>query len=159
MTTATALFADGSANKKIIAGGKTLYIDRKRLFIPYCLPEAVAPVTLSEGITTIGPWKVTVKSGNFPTAQGWSSAWNGECSVNLPRGTYTLASIPSQTSYRNKSRIDTFWNDKKIPAFLRPHIPGIWKDSDLIHEFLTDQEHIHAAPDSTHIKLEFLLAY
>ena len=155
LNNAVELLMTNSANKQITTAEKTLFIDRKRLFFPYGFPDLVPEIPLKEGVTRYGPWKVTAQpDAKAKVRQGWASVWEGHCSVNLPHGDYSLAPISPGSAYRDKSRIDAVWNDKKVPAFLRTMVPGIWKDNVLIHEFLTDLAHVHSASKTLLITLE-----
>lgn len=138
------LLEDHSANKRVVSGTKTLEIDRGRLFFPQIKLPPFPIIKLSEGKHHLGPWSVIVSRQKEPLSanyQGWQAAWQGRCAVTLPEADYTLAPISPGTSYRDHTAIDKYWTNHKVPAFLRPLFPGIWKEDSLIHEFLTDKNH------------------
>lgn len=143
------LVARGVANKVLISGRNHLYIDRKRLFLSKeaLEPVPVAPQPLVDG-TIFGSWRVSIEdASNTPfTPTDWKGAWNGEMKVVLPKGDYMLG--PSKTQEISKR-----WNNHKVPSFLGDHIPAIWKDGVLVHEFLTGKPIISLIVNHLYVRM------
>lgn len=113
------------ANKQIKKDGSILHIDRGRLFI---VQEKASP------------WKAIVKTVKNPSngiVHGWKAAWQGYVEAILPADEYHFAAAQMNVPYPGSTRISKWWNDHKIPTFLRHDVPVVWKGSVICHEFLS----------------------
>jgi tRNA(Ile)-lysidine synthase len=142
LSTASELILSGKSDRHIEAGGRKIYIDRKRIFIP-CqeLKQISEYFPLRNGIVN-GIWQVKVESVTHPKnlCGGWQNVWKGSLEVSLPAGDYKLGPPLMNSPYPgNNAAISKWWTNEKVPAFLRNHVPVIWDSSKIIHEFLTDR--------------------
>lgn len=125
----SAMVASGAANKKIEAGGRTIFVDRGALFVPFKLWKGE-------------DWKVqssVIRYADQAPLTGWKNLWNGYAEVFLPLGDYTTAPVASNASYPGAAPISKLWTSSKIPAFLRSMAPVVWKEGSVVHEFLSGQ--------------------
>ena len=133
----------GAANKRIAMGKRVVLIDRKKIFILSQSDAIFHTMSISHSITTIqNGWSIHVSDApcvtNCPIYPTWSVAWGGRFSVVIPKGTYTLAfARPNACIIGRNCLISKWWNNHKIPIFLRTLIPVIWKEDNIFHEFLT----------------------
>lgn len=125
-------------------GGRSLVIDRQRLFLLSEEQNWSDTLQLSlqeEFIAMNGMWKIRVKKHSFYPSQtfsSWEDGWLGQMRVYLPLGDYQLAAPLLKASRTlHSTSIDRWWTKHKIPAFLRSYFPVIWKGSTIFHEFLT----------------------
>lgn len=120
----------GDANKQVTAQGmKTLYVDRRRLFI------LTNPLPKHQE-----NWKVTMapyKGEPAPAATDWRSLWHGHGEVVLPEGEYRVAMPEASWCYQDKGALDKWWTARKVPSFLRYTAPVILMGDVVVHEFLT----------------------
>lgn len=131
----------GAGNKLFYVGDQELFIDRKRIFIRIQndLDLQNKRVKL-EHQTQWGPWQIELEHLNVKQAiksTNWHSIWNGEGEGLLPAGEYELGKPEMNALYPRTSQISKWWNNHKIPAFLRAETPVIWQGNRIIHEFLT----------------------
>jgi tRNA(Ile)-lysidine synthase len=124
--------ASGVANYKVVFSNQNLVVDRQKVYrLAPALPrfEANYPLktcTISEAGWT---WEVKVEEHSSQNAPDGRDVWKGAFSMSLPQGNYSL-SAPGGF-YRK------LWNEKKIPAFLRPCIPMVTLEGRPYAEFLT----------------------
>lgn len=146
---ATELILSGASNRHLAKGYQTLYIDRKRLFIPHAkalhsLPEERLPFQL--GRTILGSWAIDVERSDQPTSTlntSWKTLWQGSCETIIPFGDHhwTLPSPSDSYQGRNKT-LGEWWTDHQVPAFLRYHIPVLVGEGHVKHEFLTGRSFV-----------------
>ncbi len=105
-------------------GKKKLYVDRQRLFIL--------------NASKLNSWcierKDQIAGANF-SCSPFIELWQGTCRAWLPEGTYKLCSW--QEDFSNKKKIDKWWTNHGVPAFLRSFFPVICQGSVIVHEFLS----------------------
>lgn len=144
---AAAFLSNGAANKSFESGGKVLYIDRGRLFIPQkpLLAEAWNPVSRK------------TRYVEEPFKTGWKPVWSGEVDVFLPLDDYTISTASPSTPYLKNKSLDDLWTDSKVPAFLRQAVPVVWHKGVVVHEFLTGKvaRKLSYNHDALHIVLRF----
>ena len=139
LKTAAHLIQNGAANRKVEKGNHTLFIDRGQLFIVHQPIELLIREhhPLLDG-SRYGPWKVSIKTTTTTDqTTDWKSVWSGKIHVNLPKGDYTLGPPVMNGFYPRTSPLNKWWNNHKVPAFLRHAVPVIWEGSKIQHEFLT----------------------
>lgn len=135
-----------SANKKIDAGKGFILIDRERLFfesIKVAIPQKHIP--LSIGTYIYGSWRVSVQHAIKNSSLSWKNAWKGSIVISIPEGAYTVGPPILSESYRHKT-LDRWWNECKIPAFLRKTVPVIWQNKQIKYDFLTTGPSIDTTP-------------
>lgn len=135
------------ANRCVSIGKKTVFIDRRRIFLLNWVEEEL-PITrlaLKPGNFSYGHWKISVKEvkerpEKYPEFS-WKDLWKDGLEVFLPaEQTYFLGSPFSAGSYgkfRNVS-LDKWWTNHKVPAFLRRRVPVIWQDDQIQVELLSE---------------------
>ncbi|NGX42043.1 MAG: tRNA(Ile)-lysidine synthase [Chlamydiae bacterium] len=136
-----------SANRKFSVGKHSIFVDRGRFFVTSkvftALPQEKA--TLKDSFC-FGNWIVSVEDYSVPpekTSSNWKAIWNGQAEVVLPitRKGYEIGPPKMNTPYPRTSSLSKWWNNHKIPAFLREATPVIWVDDDVVaHEFLTGRQ-------------------
>ncbi len=141
---AAAHLLKGSSNKKFSVGNQTLFVDRKTLLVTECIPLELPQnrVELSDGVQ-FGPWFVRVENGTQISASScWRQALKGELRVVLPclQTPYQIGKPDSATCYPRTSSLRKWWGDKKVPSFIRHWFPVVWKDDQMVHEFLSGKE-------------------
>jgi tRNA(Ile)-lysidine synthase len=131
------------ADRELIVDGLSIQVDRGRLFIMRRCEEAVfGKHALELGTFQSGPWKVIVKkveSSILDRREGWKAVWNGHIETVLPMNDYQLGKVQMNACYPGQSSISKWWNDHKIPAFLRRQVPVVWLDGKIYHEFLSER--------------------
>lgn len=155
------LILSKKSDRQLLIGSNHIHIDRQRIFVvtaPKNLQTMSTP--LADGISMHGPWKVSVQSvQHVPESLqiGWRSLWSGTVEAILPKGEYRLAQPKMSTPYPGESApISKWWNNEKIPAFLRSQVPVIWQDHHIRHEFLTMRPLAPAKGNNLlHITLKF----
>lgn len=140
----------GAAGKSLSCGQGMLYIDRYCLFaVPKKVCIKNVPINLTPGEHIFGPWQVIVENqsetSNFDNAlpqQDWRSAWQGTSKVNLEYSDlpYTLSIAQSGCHYQQKSSLRKWWNNAKVPFFMRSLLPVIMENHLVKHEFLSGKQ-------------------
>ncbi len=118
----TELILNNSADKKIGAKAPLIEIDRRRIFL-ISAPFPDLKFSFNES------------SDKFRTS--WKEAWNGTCSVLLPKGEYHLGKPLLKARFLNGPTLGKWWTDNKVPAFLRGLMPVVYSGDLVVHEFLT----------------------
>lgn len=134
------LLKENAANRSIISGEGTLFVDRCRLFLmKKKVPEFFAAHSLSYGTHVCGEWTVTVSEviDETMTKSSWIHAWEGCAQIVIPEGEYTIDSCLPNENYPRTHAISKWWTDHKVPAFLRPLVPIIRNSTGIQYEFLT----------------------
>lgn len=142
MDTIHALVMTGKANKRVSMGGRTMHVDRGRLFLTHPVEELSLLQPLVEGKYSYGPWQVEVKYIASPclAKTGWQNVWAGHVEGVFPAGTYHLGPACMNASYQGGTTpISKWWNNHKVPAFLRNQVPVILKGENIQHEFLSSR--------------------
>jgi len=135
------LIETGAANKSVRMMGKTVIIDRKKLFILRDPMQDFKSISLeldtnSLGSFKIGPWKVLLTPDkNEPVMTGWTLVFHGCVQISIPEGKYRLIYKGQEFSFLNK-----LWTDNKVPNFLRGWMPILLKDEQFFKEFLTEEK-------------------
>lgn len=136
------LLNSGKANCQVSMNNRIIYIDRRRLFLTandkYVLPAARK---LHIGSFQYGPWQVNVEPlHEMPPKQtlGFKHVWNGVVEAILPVGEYHLGPARMNASFQGgTTTISKWWNNHKVPAFLRTQVPVIWQGNSIQHEYLS----------------------
>lgn len=122
LNAAVSFIAERSGNKWI---NRKLYIDRGKLFIlNECAPFEARPLTIGE--FEMGEWRVKFeRSSVVPPPTDWKGVWQGEVSVSLPAGEYSLGigKVEGQ-----------------VPAIFKSYIPAVLQGGQLFHEFLSGRK-------------------
>jgi tRNA(Ile)-lysidine synthase len=121
------LLADRAANKEVHLGHKVIHVDRGHLFVAESLADR--------------RWNLKIEDcsgeGDSRVTTDWRKAWLGNCQVVLPKDDYRLAAPINTVNYPGGSSLSRWWNDGKVPAFLRHAVPVVWSGDRIAHEFLT----------------------
>jgi tRNA(Ile)-lysidine synthase len=129
------------ANRQLQLGVAQFIVDRGRLFIceqPEC--QLGAPVSLLPGCQYVGEWQITaIEKGEKEVAPtSWYDAWHGSLAVTLPAGEYRLVKGETSLPYPGSSAIRHWWNEQKVPAFMRTLFPLVVDGHGaVVHEFLS----------------------
>lgn len=147
----------GLANRHIKNKMQVMWVDRGFLFIitKEYLP-CLEKVPLKRGVLN-REWRIEislVQKEAFKDAASWREGWSGKYCVYVPAAeNYLIGPIETDASYYSKHSLYKFWNQHKIPAFLRHQLPVIWKDDSVYGEFLTG----HTPFSSSHyMKVELI---
>lgn len=134
----------GYSNCHFSKDRQSLYIDRRRLFIPQT--EALRPLPtdrqpLQMGRTFFGNWVIDVESIAQPTSSkhtSWKTLWKGSCEAIVPYGDhYWTIPSPSNSYQGRKKTLGEWWTDHHVPAFFRCHVPVLMEKDHVHFEFLT----------------------
>ncbi len=126
-----------SANRKFEMGQRILLVDRGVLF----------------DFKKIGDpdWQINIEEVEVPyKPTGWKEGWlAGNAVAFLPKiGTPYLLQKPEANSFYPRSNpISKWWNDHKVPAFIRRMFPVVCSDGAIVHEFLTGEVQDKGAMD------------
>lgn len=123
---------EGGAEKRIEWMGRSLLIDRRRLFF------------LKE---TKPDWKMRIGGGGHANVTGWKEAFLGKVSVTLPKGHYEMAKAPREGRFRH------LLSNHKVPHCLWEGVPVLLAEGELVHEFLTGLVK-HQAPVTEGVTIE-----
>ncbi|MFQ5729547.1 MAG: tRNA lysidine(34) synthetase TilS [Waddliaceae bacterium] len=135
-----------SANRRYMMGKHQIFVDRGRFFVTSTngcnLPEERVSIT---GSFQYGNWKVSVEydvEGTEKLRTNWKTVWNGAAEVVLPASAqnYEIGPPIMSSRYPRTSSIGKWWNNHKVPAFLRAATPVIWAGDVIAHEFLTGRK-------------------
>jgi tRNA(Ile)-lysidine synthase len=130
----------GAANRRVETGAHVIWVDRQKMFIPRPLDFTFSEIKIaSQGEFIHNGWTVSVGPARpVLSCSGMLEAWKGHFRVVLPVGDYKLAlAVPGAPYLKRSFSVAKWWNNNKIPAFLRSMVPVIWQDDFIRHEFLT----------------------
>lgn len=157
------LIQSEKANRQFAMGNSCFFVDRKRLFFLKDTPKKpLEQHRLQEGEFKYGAWQVSVtpcKHVDVPLQIGWKNVWRGEVSVVLPEGIYHFEAAKTTAPYPGRTAsISKWWNNEKVPMFLKNHIPVIWEGDCIRHEWLTPRSRQDSKPLSNGllIKMRYL---
>jgi tRNA(Ile)-lysidine synthase len=152
---ASELLFRGQANKYVELEDKTLYIDRKRLFIMPCRSLEQPPEQkLVSGTSTFGSWKVTCEEGRGEQKNHWKDMWKGVCSTTVPKGEYFLTWAKPDARRKPMMRtLGRLFNDRKVPRDLASLVPVIASRDGVVEDFLLGCP-LKESLETIHIKLE-----
>ncbi|CDR33334.1 tRNA lysidine(34) synthetase TilS [Criblamydia sequanensis] len=128
-----------SANKQFLKDKKRVYVDRGHLFL---FEKEVLPFEgewmLKEGVNEFGDLQIEVsKIKNFVIEKkGWESLFKDGLLITLPSLDYRLGKVTPKMDYGEHKTLDKFWNEKKVPAFFRDKLPGLFSSRKLEKELL-----------------------
>jgi tRNA(Ile)-lysidine synthase len=160
---AISFITSNAANKYLEIGEKTLYFDRRRLFLlekkfdP--LPD---PVPLQMGVQYFGPWRIDVVewSPAFGDAakNNWQDVWKGSCSTILPYPSQGSTYILSQGALNLRKMpqgkvLGKALTDKKVPHALYTLCPVIRMGENILEDFLLGYKPLTSEP-AIYITLE-----
>lgn len=135
------MLLEGSADKQVVVEDRHMYIDRGRFFmVKNELPRLpVEDILVKQGEWRYGQWVIRVTLSDMPSdfCSNWRSLWQGEGEVILPIGDYYLGLPCPNSLYPQKTQLSRWWANQKIPAFFRPHVPIVYRQGVVVHEFLT----------------------
>lgn len=145
---AVCFLTQGAAGKSLSCGKGMLYIDRDCLFaLPKLYSISTPPLKLTPGEHDFGPWQVSVEYGStspsFNTEvskqTGWRSVWQGASKAILKgsESPYTLSMAQPGSHFQQKSSLRKWWNNAKVPFFLRSLVPVVMENQLVKHEFLS----------------------
>lgn len=132
------LISQKMANKQVLQGSACWRVDRGWLFDLNFEPSKLywpSNISLEEGMKGVfGAWQIEVKhldQTQKTTLDSWQTGWRGEFLAALPKGNYHLGA-PHKSPL-----LDRWWTQYKVPAFLRPLFPVVYRANTPVHEFLT----------------------
>ena len=108
------------ANRRICS---TMIADRGWFFLlSKQFPRFGAPIDVKEGIFHSGDWRIEIQpcGQSSETVSNWSDVWLGTFSLSVPEDGYRIELPETLGALRN------MLNEKKVPAFLRAHLPHIY---------------------------------
>ena len=119
-----------------------IIVDKSRLFIflkpPQTPPNNIIP--LHEGENYFGLWKITLeKNISSVSSASWESIWNGEAVLLLDKRNYFLSLAKKDGKYIYP-KIKKVWNEKKVPHFLRNHLPILFSDKEIVYDFVDNNK-------------------
>ncbi len=144
----------GAANKVYPSANGQVYIDRFHLFaLPSDLVRTNSKdkLPLKIGQNSWNGWHINVNEAEKEpiSIKGWEAAWNGKIESAIPPGEYFLGEGFPQAVYRPAAKLlGRWWTEKKVPSFLRTQLPVLWKEGDVVAEFLSPIPHIKGRADS-----------
>ncbi len=154
------LLEQGTANRTFFAQKTRLIVDRGILFIlsaslwKFSGESSLTPKNWSCGN---GEWEISHLPSSNQTS--WRDFWSdGRVEVALPAGEYQVG-LPTPTlPFPGQSPLKKWWGDHRVPAFLRPLLPVIKQNGNVVHEFLTGRNIITSIDKSLlHVSLKFKL--
>ncbi|MCE2983710.1 MAG: tRNA lysidine(34) synthetase TilS, partial [Parachlamydia sp.] len=130
------------SNLQFPSGQRKIWVDRGKIFLVEAEPspwETLVP--LKEGIQTISQWTVKVTREFFnPICSfgGFNEAWQGQIKVQLPINHYFISPQRLNLSliHSNKT-LGEWFNNQKVPAFVRHLFPVLLLHEKIAHEFLS----------------------
>ena len=119
-----------------------IIVDKSRLFIFLKLLRSMPnhAIALRLGETDFGPWKITMTKATCDLPlEGWENAWKGEARLVLPEGEYQLSVAQKKGKYLFP-KLKKDWNEKKVPHFMRQHLPIVFSRNDIVYDFAFEKE-------------------
>jgi tRNA(Ile)-lysidine synthase len=123
----------GASYKHVEVGGKDVFIERGNIFVVERMCTLPCEkISLAGESACYGPWRVEIceKKGR---SSSWRDVWEqGEGSVMVPPGRYTLISPVGQ------KRCAKRWTAHKVPVFLRRWFPVVVSDEGEVYSFFDE---------------------
>lgn len=121
--------------KKVLLQGTQVIIDRQKIFFlkqfPLTVPESLFLHLGKKEKWANGFCVELVDSAS--SSNSWKESWKGECKLALPEGKYELSLLQKGED----KAILRWWNQKKIPVFLRSLFPVLKKEGIICGDFLS----------------------
>ncbi|MBI2743751.1 MAG: tRNA lysidine(34) synthetase TilS [Chlamydiales bacterium] len=121
----------GAASRCFIAKERQVIVDRGILFV------------VSRDLSWSNlDWQISYEPAvntdfkNF----SWKDLWTGETRVTLPENSYELQPPQTALPFPGASPIKEWWQEHKVPSFLRQLVPVVIKEGVVVHEFLTGRK-------------------
>jgi tRNA(Ile)-lysidine synthase len=114
-----------AANFKIINSSAYWVVDRGFVFLVTKLPY-------------LDNWVIQTseeQSSDLDELKGWKSVWKGK--IRIPKTNLQLAQAKANEKFKYKSTLDKWWNQHKVPAFLRRFVPVLKNHEMVLMEFLS----------------------
>ena len=153
---AISFITSNAANKYLEIGEKTLYFDRKRLFLLEKkfnhLPD---PIPLQFGEQYFGPWRIHVAEWGphlgVERKNNWQDVWKGSCSTILPYplqgGTYVLTHAELNLRKIPQGKIlGKALTERKVPHALCALCPVIKSGDNILEDFLLGYKPLTSEP-------------
>lgn len=133
---------DGRSNLTFESDAGTLKLDRRNIFL--LNEEFLAPETFMQ----LGELEILSNSLRFSlegqtrpvqkSYAGWRSLWDEGGLLELPEeGRLEIKRILPSERFPGSSKIADYWAKSKVPACLRPYLPGIYINRELIADLAT----------------------
>lgn len=145
-----------AANKYLEVEGKTLYFDRKRLFI---LEKKINPlpgsVPLQMGTQYFGPWRIHTAmwraSFGKEVKNSWLDVWKGSCSTIIPysaqgNGYMLSQAILSLRKIPQGKILGRALTEKKVPHALCTRCPVLKIEENIVEDFLLGYKPLTSEP-------------
>jgi tRNA(Ile)-lysidine synthase len=130
---------------------------RNILFFLTKEPEFKEKILLSEGKHTLENWEIEVSRVKDIDIKipSWKDLWKGGTTIYLPLDKYLLIRPMGSMSY-SKKKLSKWFSENEVPVFLRFCFPVIFKEDNMIYEFLSGKKRIKAFA-TEHYKISFKL--
>jgi len=147
-----------TANYKVMINSSSLIIDRGIVFwLKQPLPQFSHTLSLKPAVIQDKEWQWEIScepAKNSERCSNWKDLWRGEAWTVVPTQLLALAPYRSKSRLQKKGDIRKWWNEKKVPAFLRQVFPLIWEVEEVKHEFLSGENHFQLSfPSCQKIKI------
>lgn len=156
-----------AANKQYHSNHKRLYIDRKRMFLPYFPMDSTEIHQMKldpekkqlETENRFHIWKITTKC--LPYVEGvnrcgWQDVWRGKFSLIVPLAKYSIGVVSPSHPFQS-SPIGDLWTKSKTPAFFRTIVPVLLKNGEVFHEFLSSKKFFKLEKQQEALQITFQL--
>lgn len=121
------------ANLRLKLKNANLFADRGHFFIlKKDFNSFKTKVLLKEGVLNLGPWLVIIKKVNkMSKNSSWQDLFSNKLEIYVPKDKYFIT-LPS-----TDKRLKKLWENAKVPAFLRRHIPALYNEDKVAYDFLS----------------------
>jgi tRNA(Ile)-lysidine synthase len=142
-------FSLSAKGKKLILDKGVFFITKKSSIEKNSLEgdlgtEKESGFLLFEGSTIWQGWKIAVEKFSFNensikgVVSGWKTLWKGPVSFVVAKGKEDLKlSFAKEGAHYLGRRLCRFWAYHEVPAFLRFSIPVIYKNEEIVGEFIS----------------------
>lgn len=131
------------ANFRLFTKEALFVVDRGNLFIqlePFPIWEK--ELFLEEGIWTTGQWRISVTTveERGDNRNSWIDFWCNRSLLYLPGGNLSLSLLQEgivSSQHPFSVKVKSLWQSSKTPAFMRKHVPVVYRGKEIVGEFLS----------------------
>lgn len=135
----------GAANKCYHAGGKTLYIDRKRMFLTERLhADLPHQETSLKKCGSIGSWNYRIQSASNKRLSGWKQVLYGVLQWPVG-GNFEKLRIGSPATVHCQDELNRMRRQARVPVFMKNWAPVITRENEIVQDFLSGKVEQQAA--------------
>jgi len=132
------LLLSKAANKKVEQGRHLFEVDRGRLFICDRNLEKDQQRRALINHASLGSWTVAIDEYSSVMQSSWQSATAGKLSISLSsEKSYEIGFADPGERFAHLGVLRDWWAKYRVPRFLWRHVPVIYSDSTVVHEFLS----------------------